>query len=63
MTQLSRLMSQPQKQIAAEQSAELQEVKKELRNVKIDFVQSMENVKFFGKVEFGAVHGELQSLK
>ena len=61
--QLSTLMPQSKKQTVRPQSAELQELKSEVRNVKIRNVQPVENVKLSGRVESGAVQGELQNLK
>ena len=61
--QLSTHMSQSQEEVVQRQNVELQELKQELSQIKMQYAQKLSEVQMSGQVESGAVQKELQTLQ
>ena len=56
-------MSQSQEEVVQRQNVELQELKQELSQIKMQYAQKLPEVQMSGQVESGAVQKELQTLQ
>ena len=61
--QLSTHMSQSQEEVVQRQNVELQELKQELSQIKMQYAQKLSEVQMSGQFESGAVQKELQTLQ